>query len=183
MIETLPQLLIISVILFLVGLLDTLISGWLALSPRSTSVLAAGIMSTALVALTGLIILWTFVDGCVHPMISPFQSTLSRAIDTKVVKSPRKTSTGLVLRDCDVFHVTLQATHDDVSVDRAASALWSIAQIEPEAPDIRSRTKDTLLYLLSPESSYRSNITAAIMVYKIIRGTYTLSCALCGAIV
>lgn len=123
MIETLPQLLIISVILFLVGLLDTLISGWLTLSQRSAPVLAAGLVSTVLVALTGLIILWTFVDGCLYPMISPFQSTLSRVIDSRVMKSARKTSTGLVLRDCDVFHVTLQATHDDVSGDRCSPCI------------------------------------------------------------
>lgn len=76
-IEILPQLLIIPVVLFVVGLLDNLLSTTIPLSKPFTPVFIAGIVSSFLAVTVGAYTAWTVLHGCWFADISPFQSTLS----------------------------------------------------------------------------------------------------------
>lgn len=79
-VETLPQLLMLPVVLFVVGLLDNLISSSIPLSKPFTLILVAGILSAIFAVIVGAYTIWTVVHGCLYPTTSPFQSTLSRLI-------------------------------------------------------------------------------------------------------
>lgn len=80
-VEALPLMLILAVVLFLVGLLDNLLSSALALSPLSRPILGAGILSSAMVGVSGTVIMLTVIHGCVYTSNSPFQSTLSSFLE------------------------------------------------------------------------------------------------------
>lgn len=76
-IETLPQLLIIPVVLFVVGVLDNLISTTIPLSEPFVPVFAAGVVSSVFAVTVGAYTIWTVLHGCWYTDTSPFQSTLS----------------------------------------------------------------------------------------------------------
>lgn len=73
-----------------------------------------------------------------------------------------------------VYHTSLQATHDDDSLDQAAAAFAAIC-VNSSARDLiyasqpvsgsryllTSLEMKSLIHLLSPEASYRCNLTAA----------------------
>lgn len=82
-IDALPQVLILAVILFVLGLLDSLLSSALALAPLSVPVLGAGIMATVFVGLSGITMAFTVVHGCTYPSESPFQTVLSTLLEGK----------------------------------------------------------------------------------------------------
>lgn len=77
-IDLLPQLLIIPVLLFVVGLLDNIISIAIPLSRVFLPVFVAGLLSCAFALVVAIYTGWTVIDGCLHPETSPFQSTVSR---------------------------------------------------------------------------------------------------------
>lgn len=77
-IEVLPQLLIMPVVLFVVGLLDNLISTTIPLSEPFTPIFAAGVASSAFAITVAAYTTWTVAHGCWYSDVSPFQSTLSR---------------------------------------------------------------------------------------------------------
>lgn len=79
-VETLPQLLILPVLLFIIGLLDNMISSALPLSSSSAPVLVAGLLSAMLAVATGAYTIWTVVHGCKHPHTSPYQSTVVQIV-------------------------------------------------------------------------------------------------------
>lgn len=79
-IDLLPQLLIIPVLLFVVGLLDNIISITIPLSRVFLPVFVAGLLSCAFAVVVAVYTGWTVIDGCLHPETSPFQSTLSQLI-------------------------------------------------------------------------------------------------------
>lgn len=120
LIDTLPQLLIISVLLLLAGLLDSMISDWLSTSPRSGLALAAVILAGIYVATAGMIIIYTFVHGCLDSSKSPFQSTASRVVETFTTRlhPPQdKNPPPFILREeeLDNLHPTVQTALDDRS--------------------------------------------------------------------
>jgi hypothetical protein len=83
-IEALPLLLVIPVLLFIAGLLDTLFSNVLRLSSPPASILAvSGISLFFFCALVSFLIFAT-VDGSLNPTNSPFQTTLSHIIRARL---------------------------------------------------------------------------------------------------
>lgn len=76
-IEILPQLLIVPVVLFVVGLLDNLISNTIPLSRDFAPVFAAGVASSVFAVSVGGYTMWTVLHGCLFADLSPFQSTIS----------------------------------------------------------------------------------------------------------
>lgn len=81
-IEALPQLLIVPVLLFIVGLLDMLLSSSIPVSGFDVLLLVAGVISCVFIIAVGVYTIWTVVHGCMHPEVSPYQSTISRALVT-----------------------------------------------------------------------------------------------------
>lgn len=79
-IEALPQLLILPVLLFIVGLIDMLLSSSIPLSNSDALLFAAGVISCIFIVAIGIYTIWTVVHGCMHPDLSPFQSALSRVL-------------------------------------------------------------------------------------------------------
>lgn len=79
-IELLPQLLIIPVLLFIVGLLDSILSSTLPLSRVFLPIFVAGLLSCAFALVVAVYTVWTVMHGCIHPETSPFQSTLSQLL-------------------------------------------------------------------------------------------------------
>lgn len=83
-VELLPQLLIIPVILFVIGLLDNMLSVSVPLSKPTSPIFVAGVPSCGCTLVVCTYTLWTVAHGYLHPAQSPFQSTISRFL----AKSP-----------------------------------------------------------------------------------------------
>lgn len=79
-VDLLPQLLILPIVLFVVGLLDNIMSACVPLSQPFMPVFVAGILSCISVIAVAVYALWTVLHGCRYPDTSPFQSTLSRSL-------------------------------------------------------------------------------------------------------
>ncbi|KAL4263805.1 DUF6535 domain-containing protein [Pleurotus pulmonarius] len=156
-VETIPQLLIIPVIVFALGLLDKLFSSAIQLPSVSPGLLAAAIISCACVTLLGLAMLAAFCHALLHPLTSPFQSTFLMFLKSRLTNLFRPTQAegqhpseyDLSLVNCEVFHKVIQETHDDQYLDGAATAVSNMM---------------TLLHLLSPEATLQSNLAAASII-------------------
>lgn len=79
-VDSLPQLLILPVTLFVIGLLDNMLSSAIPLSSPFNAVFVAGVLSSASAVSVGAYVVWTVVHGCSYPELSPFQTTISRLI-------------------------------------------------------------------------------------------------------
>lgn len=79
-IESLPQLLIIPILLFVVGLLDDMLSRAIPLSRPFIAIFVAGILSCVFAVAAGAYVLGTVIHGCEYSESSPFQTTISRLI-------------------------------------------------------------------------------------------------------
>lgn len=79
-VDSLPQLLILPVTLFVIGLLDNMLSSAIPLSSPFNAVFVAGILSSVFAVAVGAYVVWTVVHGCLYPEHSPFQTTISRLI-------------------------------------------------------------------------------------------------------
>lgn len=77
-VEFLPQLLILPVVLFVVGLLDSVFSSSLPLSRPFAPIFIAGLISATFAIAVAAYTLWTVFHGWIHPDSSPFQSTISQ---------------------------------------------------------------------------------------------------------
>ncbi|EIM91024.1 uncharacterized protein STEHIDRAFT_152705 [Stereum hirsutum FP-91666 SS1] len=75
-VEFLPQLLVLPVVLFVVGLLDNVISSAVPLSSPFIQVLVAGILSSVFDTAVAMYTVWTVLHGWLYPDRSPFQSSL-----------------------------------------------------------------------------------------------------------
>ncbi|KAJ7471775.1 hypothetical protein FB451DRAFT_307072 [Mycena latifolia] len=171
--EVIPQLLVIPVILFIVGLLDSIFSSILALEVLPAPIAAALGLSLLFVAGVVVFLVFALVDASFRPDSSPFQSTLARFFSKLFeISKPfkidndsdpeeiwwtnmrRKTSMVSTYQDI------VRATHDDEALDKAAATLRGMieATFDPRS------FNDTLSYLLSPEASTRCNHTAAKVI-------------------
>lgn len=83
----------------------------------------------------------------------------------------------LTLSNRRVFHMALQQTFEDEALDQASAALDGVMHTQSPSehiynqfplPDLEFRT---LLHLLSPEASLRSNLSAAQVIRKFDRGS------------
>lgn len=75
-VEFLPQLLVLPVVLFVVGLLDNVISSAVPLSSPFIQVFVAGILSSVFDTAVAMYTVWTVLHGWLYPDRSPFQSSL-----------------------------------------------------------------------------------------------------------
>lgn len=80
-IEFLPQLLVLPIILFIVGLLDNVLSSSVPLSEPLNPIFVAGILSCVFAVAVAMYTLWTVSHGWLHPDISPFQSTFLQLVN------------------------------------------------------------------------------------------------------
>ncbi|KAJ8693862.1 hypothetical protein PTI98_008814 [Pleurotus ostreatus] len=178
-VETIPQLLIIPVVVFALGLLDKLFSSAIQLPKVSSGLLAAAIISCTCVTLLGLAMLAAFCHALLHPLTSPFQSTFLIFLKSKLTnifrpiqaEGEQSPDHDLSLVNCEVFHKVIQETHDDQYLNGAATA---VSNMMVDSFRLRSRflsytplpelELQTLLHLLSPEASIQSNLAAASII-------------------
>ncbi|KAJ7280117.1 hypothetical protein C8J57DRAFT_1712142 [Mycena rebaudengoi] len=187
-IELTPQLLVIPVLLFVVGLLDTIFSDVLQLAVLPTPVVVTTSLSLFFIAGVVAFLGYSLFDGSVRAHNSPFQSTLAAMISTHIMPLmqssflwlraqstlclPLHTSSGelpqitttdkLVVQH---YHETVQAMHDDDALDNASAALRSVLDHQHRAWEpLREEETATLAHLLSPEASIRANRTAAAAI-------------------
>ncbi|KAJ7197929.1 hypothetical protein GGX14DRAFT_667129 [Mycena pura] len=211
-VESLPQLLVIPVLLFLVGLLDSVFSTALQISSPPVSVLVTSGLSLLFVAAVAIGLCFTIINGSLHPTSSPFQSRTAHILNVSYVKHIRpilrrmRTIILSVLQitpptrisyaavnppfmlspdSMDIYHEILQATGDDQILDDASAALFQIIgqRIINQSPPRRMFKRlpvnllpqecATLVHLLSPEASVRSNRTAAQVIVKMASSSRT----------
>lgn len=91
------------------------------------------------------------------------------------INNPNANDKHLSISDC-VYHAIVQATHDDDLLDQAAAAFTSICEHSSSTRYYRSPQDDkllanleinTLIHLLSPEASYRCNLTASESIMRL----------------
>lgn len=73
-------MLIVPVLLFVVGLLDNILSSAIPLSRPFWPIFVAGLLSCLFALVVAAYTIWTVAHGVSHPETSPFQSTLSKLI-------------------------------------------------------------------------------------------------------
>ncbi|KAJ7694630.1 hypothetical protein B0H17DRAFT_980748, partial [Mycena rosella] len=83
-VEALPPLLVIPVLLFIAGLLDTLLSSVIRLSPPPAPILVVSGISLLFVFALVAFISFAIVDSSVNPAGSPFQNTLSYIVHSRL---------------------------------------------------------------------------------------------------
>ncbi|KAJ7604927.1 hypothetical protein B0H17DRAFT_1120606 [Mycena rosella] len=76
-IESIPQLLVIPVLLFIAGIMDVLLSTVLQISPRPTLIFVTTSLCLASIITVASVLLAAFIDGGLNPSTSPFQSSLA----------------------------------------------------------------------------------------------------------
>ncbi|KAJ6622580.1 hypothetical protein B0H10DRAFT_2187489 [Mycena sp. CBHHK59/15] len=84
-IELLPHLLILPVLLFIAGILDTLFSTVLQLCPRPPLILATTVMCLIAITVVACLLCTTFLDGGLNPETSAFQSTFAALFHLNLV--------------------------------------------------------------------------------------------------
>ncbi|KAF7341560.1 hypothetical protein MSAN_02052800 [Mycena sanguinolenta] len=152
-IESLPQLLIIPVLLFILGLVDSVFSTALQIASPPTSILVASSFSVVFIASVAVGMGFTLIDGSLRPKASPFQSRLAHllniwivqrvhplvlrlrkaALTTLQLEAPTVKSFPIINRSpllstesMEIYHEILQATRDDDILDDASAALFHI---------------------------------------------------------
>lgn len=149
-VEYLPQLLIPPVILFVMGLLDTVISSAIPVSDTTAAILFAGLLSATFILAVAIYALWTVYHGLSHPDASPFQSTLlnlchpykllglsrtargvssareAQTHDDQDQLTPKTSSTVLSQHEIKAFHKIMQLTHEDSIIDESVAAFTGL---------------------------------------------------------
>lgn len=149
-VETLPQLLILPVLLFIVGLLDNMLSTALPLSAPLAPILAAGAISCVCVALVAVYIGFTLVHGGLYPTDSPYQTTLSQLIESygrTVIgwfSQVYKTTTGFVTSTF-VSWITIFRKR------RPRESAIPLGHVEPPSRDMTSRGATTSGEFVRPD--------------------------------
>ena len=175
-VEMIPHLMVIPVLLFVIGLLDSLISANQRLIHPSIPMLTANAISILFVGIT-LVSLGSFLlDSLINSSSSPFSSAFSRLLSRSGTTEPVQLSTfvlpnraekgAIALTDDEIatYHEIVQQTRDDGLLDQAASALENVIR---QKLTITEPCVQTLAYLLSPEASFRSNLTAASTLVRL----------------
>ncbi|KAJ7645285.1 hypothetical protein B0H17DRAFT_1216113 [Mycena rosella] len=161
-IDTIPQLLTVPVILFVVGLLDSILSSVLALEVLPASITAASGLSLFFVAGVVLFLVFALADASIRPDSSPFQFTLSRAVYNMI--PARYKGSNVKQMDARYYEI-VQATHEDETLDKAAAALLGVLEYTVwYRPHHSHVVLHTLSHLISPEASIRCNLTAAQVI-------------------
>ncbi|KAJ6602538.1 hypothetical protein DFH09DRAFT_1470251 [Mycena vulgaris] len=173
-IEMVPQLLVIPVFLFVIGLLDSIFSKIFGLATLPIPVIIAS--GTSLLFITGMVFFFAFtlLHASVRPGSSPFQSTLSRGlrgvIELASCASPWARN-NIINRSrvALTYHQIVQRTHADDTLDKAAAALSGIIESLRMPGGFHVQETATLVHLLSTEASSRCNRTAAEVIVRLER--------------
>ncbi|KAJ7264042.1 hypothetical protein B0H12DRAFT_1012015 [Mycena haematopus] len=174
-IELLPQLLVIPVLLFIAGLLDTLFSAVLQLKPAPMPILFTSGVSLLFISAVAILLCYSLVHRGLNPTGSPFRWTLNHLKRYSDRKAPdNHVSDTLSETAPSVYHDVVQATHDDDTLNQASAALYNIIQsfgVWPRhgaaSTGLLDQERTTFLHLLSPEASTRSNRTAVQVISRI----------------
>ncbi|KAJ8469848.1 hypothetical protein ONZ45_g16750 [Pleurotus djamor] len=176
----LPLNLILPVALFMVGLLDAMISSATDLEQLNIALVIMSVIGCLIVTLAVGVGFAAVVHGTLHPHSSPFKIKLpflrewSRNFRRAFPSSDRPASDivsefsindmNAQIKDLDAFNTVICKTFEDPLLDSAAGALESIFKhpYMSKSPEIYS----TMCHLLSPEASIRSNITVALSLYQ-----------------
>jgi hypothetical protein len=175
-IELLPQLLVIPVLLFIAGLLDTLFSTVLQLQPAPKPILFTSGVSLFFISAVAVLLCYTLAHRSLNPSGSSFRwavGHLSRRLKEKMPESDF--SDTLSEKAPSVYHEVVQTTHDDDALNQASAALYNILQSfavwprygSPGTGGLLDQERATFLHLLSPEASTRSSRTAAQVISRI----------------
>ncbi|KAJ7185200.1 hypothetical protein C8R46DRAFT_1287547 [Mycena filopes] len=171
-IELLPQLLVIPVLLFIAGLLDTLFSSVLQLTPAPKPILFTSGVSLLSISAVAILLCYSLAHRGLNPSGYNIQSTLRRFKRHKTHDADFPDT--LSERAPSVYHEVVQATHDDDALNDAAAALYDIMQsitIWPRyggpSNGLLDQERTTFRHLLSPEASTRSNRTAVQVICRI----------------
>jgi hypothetical protein len=177
-IELLPQLLVIPVLLFIAGLLDTLFSSVLQLQPPPQPILFTSGVSLLFISAVAVVLCYSLTRQSLNPTGSPFRWTAGRFKRNSNSNSHNSPNT-LSETATSVYHEVVQATHDDDALNEASAALYSIIQslgIWPRhgaaSTGLLDQERATILHLLSPEASTRSNRTAVQVIRRIQECAY-----------
>ncbi|KAJ7761822.1 hypothetical protein B0H16DRAFT_1530643 [Mycena metata] len=151
-IESLPQMLAVPVLLFIVGLVDSIFSVSLQIPTPPVSILVTSGLAVAFVAAVATGMGFTLIDGILRPTTSPFQSRLAHLLNVSVVRNltpfflrlrtitatalgnesaprrapPMSSAQPLSPVATDTYHEVVQATRDDDILDEAATALFNV---------------------------------------------------------
>ncbi|KAJ7513072.1 hypothetical protein B0H11DRAFT_1948596 [Mycena galericulata] len=173
-IQALPQLLVIPVLLFIAGLLDTLFSSVLQLSAPPKSILFTSGVSLLFVSAVVVLLCYTFTHRSLNPSGPPFRATISRLLRSVAHEHDDVFPDNLSGKASSVYHEVVQETHDDDALNQASAALYNIIQslaVWPRYggsnPGLLDQERATFLHLLSPEASVRSNLTAVQVISRI----------------
>ncbi|KAF7300828.1 hypothetical protein MKEN_01308600 [Mycena kentingensis (nom. inval.)] len=195
-IELLPQMLVLPVILFIAGLLDTLFSSVLRLSPVPMPILFTSGLSLLFITAVALLLVYTLTQRSINPAGTGVFLEWIAALRTRFVAlnhnlarhntlrvperkpSAAKTQPPLSSEAQFVYHDVVQSTHNDDTLNEASAALYSVIQTLAMWPryavsasqtssGLLAQERATLLHLLSPEASLRSNRTAAQVILRI----------------
>ncbi|KAJ8519616.1 hypothetical protein ONZ45_g3446 [Pleurotus djamor] len=177
----LPLNLILPVALFMVGLLDAMISSATDLEQLNIALVIMSVLGCLIVTLAVGAGFAAVVHGTLHPHSSPFKIKLpflrewTRNFRRAAFLSSDRPASDIVsefsindmntqMKDLDAFNKVICKTYEDPLLDSAAGALESIFKHPyiSKSPKIYS----TMCHLLSPEASIRSNITVALSLYQ-----------------
>ncbi|KAJ7473276.1 hypothetical protein FB451DRAFT_1248887 [Mycena latifolia] len=84
-IESLPQLLVIPVLLFIAGIVDVLLSTVLQISPLPTLIFVTTSFCLLSIVTVACILFAAFIDGGLNPTTSPFQSSLASLLRAQII--------------------------------------------------------------------------------------------------
>ncbi|KAK7036131.1 hypothetical protein R3P38DRAFT_3392059 [Favolaschia claudopus] len=178
-IESLTQLVVIPVLLFIAAIVDVLISTVLPIFPRPRLIfVATGLCLLSITTVASVLLISSLASllrvaiirslsylGNTSAWFTKFpKAQLSEPDSSDLEKCAKLSHPSFPLSDAvQSYHQILQGTHDDDALDLAASALLDILKVPGSSR--RSKLTDieiaTFSHLLSPEASTRSNRTAA----------------------
>lgn len=168
-IQLIPQVLVIPVICFVIGLLDNIFASIHRIHTPLIPLVVALCLSLFIVVGTAGFLLFTIFHACVWAETSPFQNTIAQAVRwlVEVLKGPSQYHSYL-----RTYHEVVQATHDNETLDKAAAALEEVMKEPALYWGHSSELDKTLHHLLSPEASIQCNHTVAQAIVHLYPNYY-----------
>lgn len=170
--EALPQFLVLPFFLFIIGLLDNILSSSFSNGNLILPTFIFSVVACVLVLAVGIVLICAVVHGIMHPGTSPFQSLLSQNISRQQssqrhIQDEFKEGRSLTEDNREVFHSVVQETFEDEVLDQASTALYRIIVERSTSFDLKELEIRTILHLLSSEASLRSNLSAARVIVNL----------------
>jgi hypothetical protein len=161
--EFIPLILVFSIVVFIIGLVDSLfalshgLDGLSSASMYTASGVSCAIFIAVLSAVGG-----TVYHSLLHGAVSPFQSFLSR------FRQARTTVTDPVQAE-HAYREILIETYDDTNLIDACGSLNNLMdsffwKYRGATLEMRTRLIDVLEFLLSPQTNKRCMLTAASFI-------------------